>query len=136
MDSKDWISALGLAQQNPVLIVAAVSIFIAGCGVAWWLRGATIEALKQRLELAREQLADVKSQLADAETTVAAQKREIANHLNAGVVVQADPLVQSNIAIKRALSSVAASTTALDETLSVPNVVRALSKPSATRRSD
>jgi hypothetical protein len=45
MDTKDWIKALGLALQYPVLLVAAVVIFCAAFGAAWFLRGATIEAL-------------------------------------------------------------------------------------------
>jgi hypothetical protein len=137
MDPNDWSSALGLALQYPVLLVAAALI----AGFAWWLRGqwatGTIEALNQRLELAREQLADVKSKLADAETKVAAQEKEIAG-LRASSAFAAGALEHAtlnSIAIRRAIDSLVTSTTALDQTLSVPNVVRALSKPSATKDS-
>ena len=138
MDTKNWIEALGLAQQYPVLIVAAVVLLGAGFWFAWWLRGhwatATIEALRERLELVREQLDFVKPQLADAEEKVAAQEREIAQLRASGARTQR--LEQSTYEIRRALDSVTASTSAIDATLSIPNVVRALSKPSATKRSD
>jgi len=138
METKDWTDALGLALQHPVLIVAAVVIFCAAFGVAWWLRGhwakATIEALRERLEFVREQLAVVKPQLADAEEKVAAQEKEIGQLRASGARTQR--LEQSTYEIRRALDSVTASTSAIDATLSIPNVVRAHSKPSATKRSD
>ena len=138
METKDWTDALGLALQNPVLFVVGGSIAVTAFGVAWWLRGhwakAKIEALKQRLELAREQLPVVKWQLADALARVAAQEQEIAQLQASGARTQR--LEQSTYEIRRALDSVTASTSAIDATLSIPNVVRALSKPSATKRSD
>jgi hypothetical protein len=65
MDTKDWTDALGLAVQHPVLIVAPVVIFFAGCGVAWRVRGqsatgeiaalnGTIGTLNQQLEFAEQ----------------------------------------------------------------------------------
>jgi chromosome segregation ATPase len=141
MDTKDWISALGLALQYPVLLVAAVVIICAAFGAAWFLRGATIEALRERLELAREQLPAVKSQLADAKTKVAAQEKEI-DQLRASSAFAATALEHArlnNIAIQRALSSVTVSTDDLELSLaprSRSGLAELLSQFSSTQSSD
>jgi chromosome segregation ATPase len=153
MDTKDWISALGLAVQYPVLIVAACLIAGGAWWFGWWLRGhlakseiaalnSTIGTMNERLELAREKLADVQSELdstrkklESAMKKVADQEREITGlRPRAAETVAVDRLARSNTAIRDDLSSLASSTTTLNNDLML--VVRALSKPSATRRSD
>jgi chromosome segregation ATPase len=145
MDTKNWIEALGLALQYPVLLVAAFLIAGAAFGFAWWLRGhwamGQIEARDQRLELARERLADVQSDLSSTRTElenalkkVADQEREITGlRERRGVeTVAVDRLARSNTAIRNDLSSLMTSTSNLNDDLML--VVRALAKPSATKR--
>jgi hypothetical protein len=108
MDTKSWVSALELFLQYPVLLIATFVVACAAFYLAWWLRGhwatGTIEALKERLELAREQVTVVKSQLAEARETVTSQKGPTAY----------------NTELLRQLSSVATSTSALSRTLTGP----------------
>jgi septal ring factor EnvC (AmiA/AmiB activator) len=143
MDTQGWTGALKLSLEHPELLIAAFLIACAAFGFAWWLRGHwakdKIEALNQRLELAREQAADVQSELADVQQKVAAQESEIAELRQSRAVEPAkvERLAQSNNAIRDDLNVVVNSTGALFQTLNIGhlNIIAPLPKPSATRRS-
>jgi hypothetical protein len=136
MDTKNWISALELYFQYPVLLIAT---FLVACAVftfAWWLRGhwatGSIEALKEhlatlkeRLEFADQRLADVKEQLAEAQAKLNAQERQITEVRQTPWFAQLPPdtrltverLARSNTEVQTVLSSVSGSTDLLKELL-------------------
>jgi hypothetical protein len=124
MEPKDWVCALQLSLQYPLLIIAAFSIASATFGFAWWLQRQRILALKERLKatkerlkLARDQLTDVQSKLADAGERLAAQQGEITELQQTPSFERVGQLAQSNTALRNELSSVVTSTSALNETL-------------------
>jgi chromosome segregation ATPase len=130
MDTKNWIEALGLAQQYPLLYVVGGVIFCAGAGVAWLVRGQSasgeIKALERHLDWAREKLKAVQSDLDRTERKldstlekVAAQEREITGlRERRGVeTVAVDRLTKSNTAIRDDLSSLSTSTSVLSNDL-------------------
>jgi cell division protein FtsB len=119
MSAKDWIAALDLALEHPVLIVAAFIIASAAFLAAWWLRGhiakGRIDALVEQINLGRARHDDVTARLAELKTEVETQAHVISElrKTPAAQTARIEELAQSNTHIRTAVVNLTTTTNSL-----------------------